>query len=72
MRYGVTLDAKVVRARSAGEAIVAEAETGTAELVVLGAGRVRPHNARFFGETTSYVLKNAPCRVVVAIRPRFE
>ena len=49
---------------SAGRAIVDEATRRQAEIVVLGAPRGR-HKA-IFGKTVDYVLKNAPCRVMVA------
>jgi len=62
--YGVRMIDRIVRARSAGRAIVDEAERRQAEIVVLGAPRGR-HRA-IFGKTVDYVLKNAPCRVMVA------
>jgi len=62
--YGVRTTDRLVRARSAGRAIVEEAERRQAEIVVLGAPRGR--HRRIFGHTVDYVLKNAPCRVMVA------
>jgi basic amino acid/polyamine antiporter, APA family len=62
--YGVRMIDRVVRARSAGRAIVDEAERRQAEIVVLGAPRGRHRD--IFGKTVDYVLKNAPCRVMVA------
>jgi basic amino acid/polyamine antiporter, APA family len=62
--YGVRTIDRVVRARNAGRAIVDEAQRRQAEIVVLGAPRLR-HRA-IFGKTVDYVLKNAPCRVMVA------
>ena len=62
--YGVRVVERVVRERKAGRAIVAEAERRGAEIVVLGAPR-GAHRA-IFGHTVDYVLKNAPCRVMVA------
>ena len=62
--YGVRTIDRLVRARHAGRAIVEEAERRQAEIVVLGAPRGR-HKA-IFGKTVDYVLKNAPCRVMVA------
>ena len=53
------------RSRSAGRAIVEEAERRQAEIVVLGAPRGRPPR-RSSATTVDYVLKNAPCRVMVA------
>jgi APA family basic amino acid/polyamine antiporter len=62
--YGVRAVERVVRAREAGRAIVDEAELRDAEIVVLGAPR-GAHRA-IFGHTVDYVLKHAPCRVMVA------
>jgi basic amino acid/polyamine antiporter, APA family len=62
--YGVRTIDRIVRARHAGRAIVDEATRRQAEIVVLGAPRGR-HRA-IFGKTVDYVLKNAPCRVMVA------
>jgi APA family basic amino acid/polyamine antiporter len=62
--YGVRIVERVVRARRAGRAIVEEADRRGSEIVVLGAPRGQ-HRA-IFGHTVDYVLKNAPCRVMVA------
>ncbi len=62
--YGVRTVDRLVRARHAGRAIVGEAGRRQAEIVVLGAPRGR-HKA-IFGKTVDYVLKHAPCRVMVA------
>jgi APA family basic amino acid/polyamine antiporter len=62
--YGVRMIERVVRARNAGRAIVDEADRRQAEIVVLGAPRLRHRD--IFGKTVDYVLKNAPCRVMVA------
>ena len=62
--YGVRVTERVVRARHAGRAIVDEAERRVSEIIVLGAPRGR-HRA-IFGHTVDYVLKHAPCRVMVA------
>ena len=62
--YGVRVVERVVRERKAGRAIVAEADRRGAEIVVLGAPR-GAHRA-IFGHTVDYVLKHAPCRVMVA------
>jgi basic amino acid/polyamine antiporter, APA family len=66
--YGVTVVDRLVRARSAGEAIVEEAERRGTEIIVLGSPRrVLAAGARgVFGSTVDYVLKHAPCRVMVA------
>jgi APA family basic amino acid/polyamine antiporter len=62
--YGVRMIDRIVRARNAGRAIVDEAERRQAEIVVLGAPRGLHRD--IFGKTVDYVLKNAPCRVMVA------
>jgi APA family basic amino acid/polyamine antiporter len=62
--YGVRTIDRLVRARHAGRAIVGEAQRRQAEIVVLGAPRGR-HKA-IFGKTVDFVLKQAPCRVMVA------
>jgi APA family basic amino acid/polyamine antiporter len=62
--YGVRTIDRIVQARNAGRAIVEEAQRRQSEIVVLGSPRLR-HRA-IFGKTVDYVLKNAPCRVMVA------
>jgi APA family basic amino acid/polyamine antiporter len=62
--YGVRSVARVVRARHAGRAIVDEAERRASEILVLGAPRGQ--HRQIFGHTVDYVLKHAPCRVMVA------
>ena len=37
----------------------------SSEIIVIGAPRRRRGAAAIFGETVDYVLKNAPCRVMV-------
>jgi APA family basic amino acid/polyamine antiporter len=65
--YGVRTSARLVRARSAGRAIVDEAASRNAELVVLGAPRVRIRGGKpVFGRTVDYVLRHSPSRVLLA------
>jgi APA family basic amino acid/polyamine antiporter len=70
--YGVDVIGRLVRARRAGRAIVEEAERRNCEIVVMGAPRRDEHRrrGRIFGGTVDFVLKNAPCRVMVAAAPR--
>jgi APA family basic amino acid/polyamine antiporter len=69
--YGVNVAATTVRARSAGAAIVEEADAAGAEIIVLRALRKRRlgRRAAIFGKTVDYVLKHAPCRVMVTTPP---
>ncbi len=66
--YGVRTIDRIVKSRNAGRAIVEEAQRRQSEIVVLGAPRLR-HRA-IFGKTVDFVLKNAPCRVMVAAGKR--
>ena len=81
---GVVVATAMVRARAAGEAIVAEARRRGVEAIVLAAeaptrmrggkllgGRGGPRD-RSVGETTRYVLEKAPCRVVLTAPPAGE
>jgi APA family basic amino acid/polyamine antiporter len=69
--YGVNVIGRIVRARRAGRAIVDEAARRHSEIIVMGAPRrVRRRTGRIFGDTVDYVLKNAPCRVLVAAARR--
>jgi APA family basic amino acid/polyamine antiporter len=63
--YGVSVTPRLLRDRSAGRAIVDEAVRRGAEIIVIGAPR-RGRRRALFGRTVDYVLKNAPCRVMVA------
>ena len=69
--YGVHVVGRLLRARSAGRAIVDEAERRQTEIIVIGAPRKALRGRReIFGGTVDYVLKHAPCRVMVAAAPR--
>jgi APA family basic amino acid/polyamine antiporter len=70
--YGVRVIERVVRARNAGRAIVNEAKRRNSEIIVMGAPRL-PHRTRqsaIFGKTVDFVLKHAPCRVMVGAARR--
>ncbi len=61
----------LVRARTAGEAVVGEAKDRGADLLVVGHHKPRARAERDFllGSTTHYVAHHAPCRVIVQIPP---
>jgi APA family basic amino acid/polyamine antiporter len=65
--YGVNVIPRLLRGRSAGVEIVGEAARRNTEIIVIGAPRkdVGRRKRAVFGETVDYVLKNAPCRVMV-------
>ena len=65
--YGVNVIPRLLRGRNAGAAIVEEAERRGTEIIVVGAPKkdIGRRKRAVFGETVDYVLKNAPCRVMV-------
>jgi nucleotide-binding universal stress UspA family protein len=69
--YGVSAVGRILRSRAAGEAIVEEAAHAATEIIVLRAPRKRRSTraVQVFGKTVDYVLKHAPCRVMVAASP---
>jgi nucleotide-binding universal stress UspA family protein len=64
--YGVRVVSRLLRARAAGPALAEEAARRNAELIIVGAPRVRPGRGRIFGSTVDYVLKHAATRVLIA------
>jgi nucleotide-binding universal stress UspA family protein len=69
--HGVNVRTRILRARLAGEAVVEETAAFEADLVVMQAPRKQAtgRRGRIFGKTVDYVLKHAPCRVMVAAPP---
>jgi nucleotide-binding universal stress UspA family protein len=65
--YGVSVIGRLVRGRSAGQAIVEEAERRGSEIIVIGSPRksVGRRRQAVFGTTVDHVLRHAPCRVMV-------
>jgi basic amino acid/polyamine antiporter, APA family len=59
-----------VRARSIGEAIVEEAKREGVDLIVMGSSPRWRRQSRFFSPTVDYVLRNAPCEVMVIAYPQ--
>jgi basic amino acid/polyamine antiporter, APA family len=64
--YGVDALGRLVRARSAGRAIVDEATRRNTEIIVMGTPRRGQPQRAVFSDTVDFVLKHAPCRVMVA------
>jgi nucleotide-binding universal stress UspA family protein len=67
--HGVEVQTDVVRARSIGHAIVEEARSRHADVVVLGSSPRWRRQSRFFSPTVDYVLRHAPCEVLVVAFP---
>jgi nucleotide-binding universal stress UspA family protein len=60
----------MVRARALGEAIVKEAEAWGADLILLGSAPRWRRQSRFFSPTVDYVLRKAPCEIMVVTYPQ--
>jgi basic amino acid/polyamine antiporter, APA family len=67
--HGVEVKTDVVRARSIGHAIVEEARARDADLIVLGSSPRWRRQSRFFSPTVDFVLRYAPCEVMVVAFP---
>ncbi len=68
--HGVTVETDVVRARAIGEAIVEKARETNADLIVMGSAPKWRRQSRFFSPTVDYVLRKAPCEVMVIAYPQ--
>ncbi|TMK35113.1 MAG: universal stress protein [Actinobacteria bacterium] len=68
--HGVEVEGHTVRARSIGQAIVDEAQRLDADLIVLGSSPRWRRQSRFFSPTVEYVLKKAPCEVLIVAFPQ--
>lgn len=67
--HDVEVKTDVVRGRSIGHAIVEEATTRDADLIVLGSSARWRRQSRFFSPTVDFVLRRAPCEVLVVAFP---
>jgi APA family basic amino acid/polyamine antiporter len=68
--FGVTVQGSTVRARAIGHAIVEEAERVGADLIVLGSAPRWRRQSRFFSPTVDFVLRRAPCEVLIVAFPQ--
>jgi nucleotide-binding universal stress UspA family protein len=59
-----------VRARAIGQAIVDQATELNVDLIVVGSAPRWRRQSRFFSPTVDYVLKKAPCEVLVVAFPQ--
>jgi basic amino acid/polyamine antiporter, APA family len=67
---GVEVHGETVRARSIGDAIVSRARRGDIDLIVLGSAPRWRRQSRFFSPTVDYVLRKAPCEVLIVAFPQ--
>ena len=68
--HGVEVEGEIVRGRAIGEAIVAEARGNGVDLILLGSAPRWRRQSRFFSPTVDYVLRRAPCEVMVVTYPQ--
>jgi nucleotide-binding universal stress UspA family protein len=67
--HGVEVQVETIRARSIGDAIVSEAERRGNDLIVVGSAPRWRRQSRFFSPTVEFVLRKAPCEVLVVAFP---
>jgi APA family basic amino acid/polyamine antiporter len=68
--HGVEVEGEIVRGRAIGEAIVEEALGDGVDLILLGSAPRWRRQSRFFSPTVDYVLRRAPCEVMVVTYPQ--
>ncbi len=64
--YRFETQAEILQSRRAGFAVVQEAVDRNVDAIVLGAPHKYVHGSFSPGDTAAYVLKNAPCRVLLS------
>jgi APA family basic amino acid/polyamine antiporter len=67
-KAGLKIQTRLIRTRSPGMALVAEAERSEAEIIYLGTAHAPP-SERAIGPTAQYLLAHRPCRVVIETPP---
>lgn len=65
----VEVQGLTVRTRSIGAAVVEQASELDADLIVIGSGARWRRHSRFFSPTVEYVLRKAPCEVMIVSFP---
>jgi basic amino acid/polyamine antiporter, APA family len=68
--HDVIVEGASVRARAIGPAIVERAVEVDADLIVLGSAPRWRRQSRFFSPTVDYVLRKAPCEVLIVAFPQ--
>ncbi len=68
--HDVVVEGTTIRARAIGPAIVEHALEVDADLIVLGSAPRWRRQARFFSPTVDYVLRKAPCEVLIVAFPQ--
>jgi nucleotide-binding universal stress UspA family protein len=66
-RFGLRVRTDLLQARDAGPAILEEIHEKAIDVVVLGHRRHRGFGEPAFSSTIAYVVRHAPCRVVIGV-----
>lgn len=67
--YKCRTDAELLQARKAGVAVVQEAMDRGVDAIMVGTPFKRQFGSYSLGDSIPYILKNAPCRVIVSREP---
>ena len=67
---GVDVQVTTTRARAIGQAIVDQARATNADLIVVGSAPRWRRQQRFFSPTVDYLLRTAPCEVLIVAFPQ--
>ena len=65
-RYNGAVEAEIIQARRAGPAIVREAVERDVQAIVAGVPVSNVYGRYSFDKSVSYILRHAPCRVILA------
>ena len=63
--YKCKVETELLQSRQAGSAVVQEAVDKDVDAIVLGIPYLEKYGSFSMGESAPYILKNAPCRVVL-------
>ena len=64
--YKCRTEAELIQARDIGSAVVQEAVDREVDTIILGIPYKERYGSFSMGDTVPYLLKNAPCRVIVS------
>ncbi len=67
--YDGNIETFLLQARDKGPAIVEEAMEREVDLIIVGLNYEKPHGEFSMGDTVPYLLKLAPCRVLIYREP---